>query len=484
MLIGSSENYYASSFSIIIDGPGLTTTANFDIKSVTGLEVDHNVEQPDENSRTSVIFDRGEFGFEVFDRMSNGDSFFAVLNSEITSADSVITASVSVTTRVGARTFTDRFVFTKKDMESTSNARDTKITARLGFDIDLSKTVEQYFTDDASEIVPIDLTGNGIKDHDGVLAGTFINDVLSKINTAANIINNSIWFSSTDSSARGGGNHFCLINDGLADKQTIGQLFFQMAASEGSVFGTMMGDTYFTERRSGSANTITTADIEKGSLVLKPSDGDVYRGISVIFKSSSGNFVDWASDSDADSGVDTGSSNNQGDEVISTDATGGEFDANDLIYFGDDNREIYIVAEPNTGSQVAVTRPLAFNVASGLDVMKIDVLNIYGRKSLALRYVSPILARVTYNSGSSMYNDLSDSPGVANDGVASNSAVLGAEKQAKVGFTVLGIEKVRPYQEITLDNSFPASVANKTFFVETFKADYMNDKVEIELHEI
>lgn len=492
-LTSSGNTKYASSISFTVDSTSLSSTTSFDVLEMGEVGINHSLDTLDADFNNRVLFDLGTFTFRVYDIMANGSSFFNTIDSEVTDATERIFVKIDVTTRVGARSFTDRWYFTKKDMSMSGDGRYVSLECRTDFEYDITNSVKDYFGSSFKNATTISYRKSDLSTSNAVVVGDFIDDVLRMANQDSTRVNNSANFqdrnSDTDLATK---DTFVVLSQ---PTQTVQSAFFQLAAAEGSVVGNCLGYSYFTPRTTTGAETISTSDVDKGSFSVSVGY-NVYRGISVQFRldgsyfgiSGTSEFKDY---SESDSGVRVSSAITEGDTRFAVETSGGSPVAEDtipagsIIWFFDGNNQNVAFVEKQAQSVVYLSAPIEFDVPALRQIRTVRLFNPVGTKALSLAYVTACVAparRLT--ASSSTYDEVSSpSVDVVGDSIQRYSNAYSAEGQRRITMTILGIEKIKPHLPVTLDSSFDAQYRG-TYFISELSADYMTDKVTVTLHEV
>jgi len=439
-----------------------------------------------------VLFDRGSFEFTVYNIMADGTRFFDVLLDEV-SATTLLKVTLDVTSRgrsgVSARSFTDTFYFTTQDMSLSKDGFEVRVKSNGRFD-SLSTSVDAFINSGT----PITYRESATN-YDALVSGDFISDVLDIINPTATNYIASANFGAQNSSIIDNQFVYCLVGRASggsaiagADIQTIQSAFFQLASVDGAVIGTGLGYSYYSTRSSTPISTLSTSDIVKDSLT-RINKRNQYRGISINYKNTSISLPNWDYESESAITPTVTSNTSAGSYTIALTGAGiGDVLEGDIIYFGDsssvgDNRQVY-ECKSQDASNLVLTKPLATDISAGDKIFKLNTYNYGATKVVALYYETKTLFQAQYDLSNTRYDSVGSGSfsNPTNTGLQAYEGAYGAEGQARLILVVDGIDKVEPYDAITLDSTFSDKIAGN-YIVARWKADYEKDTIELELHE-
>lgn len=454
--------------SLSISQASLTGGQNMDVVEIGTIKGDFDLEE-DENESTSILFNLGEFSFTAFDKLSDGTSLFAALDG--LSATDLVQLDISFTTD-GGHAINDRYYFTIEEMEYDRNRRTTSINTAKQDAGDLQKDMVEFFNSDvaAGDIVPF--TGT-TTDTDSINTKDFIETALPLFNSSNTTINESNLYSTTVS---GGTTVMIVVKTDAAD---VDETLFELAASEGSIVGTMMGYNFFVTRQfsAGSTVSLNQSDIEDDTLKIKPGL-DSYVGIDVTFEGSS---INWSNFSSYSRLTTLAEDVNISETIIDVDSIAG-ISAGDFVLV---NEEIMYVESTSTG-QMTVKRGYRSDVtthSNGDHV--VEVYNPDAAKRLDVKFLNPVLAWAQYDSVNDEFDnvggEISSPTREGQDGYASG---YGANKARKVEFTILDIDKLDPFEAIQFDSSFPSIIQGDTFRPSELEYDLQEDKIMVKAYKI
>lgn len=495
--------------SITIDPDGNTSLPNTTMKvaDIGVLEADYDLKD-DSESANNVLFNLGEFRFDVFDRLGNGDSLFASLDS--ISSTTTIDVELDWTTNNG-RSWEERFQFNTSNIEYDYESR--KVTIESKYEFVLDETIGQIFGQDCSEVSLVGgfgesntpsaplcgLTPNGTDEIHCMTAEGFVNVILDNMNSSNTSVNGSEVAGGPV--APGSREFFVLGADATTSDYTRDQpakdLFYRLAVADGAILGSYLGYNFFIKRLDTTNNvSITTADVE--SINVQPTLED-YFGVRNVFQGI------------LNDSISGGTNNGTGwYNVLIGDDDGLNDDATKYtnIYF---ESNAFLLADTSS-NPVLDARQLFLGINASLDedasegdrILSVDSspsvsagdqifpLYSYDRSyevasstSNSITLAEPLRHDISSGTALLRFTDMNISEDTLDDSVNAYAKAYSADRDTRnIEISVFGLDTIKPYETFSLGSGFSTFLSGETFRPSKMTYDLKADKIKVKAYQI
>lgn len=457
---------------------------------ISEASIEFDIEETS-NKATELLFTPAKFEFTAFDKLDNGDSLFDVIDSNLSSTDT-ITITFDFTTDGGTSWTDDIIECTKNDISYSRERREVSFSGN--YILSATSTVSDIFV-----LAGTDTFNSSGSTKDCVPARDYINTVLSELFPGTTDINNTDKFSSDPTS----GDTWVVFDDhnGNVYKQETNALsvLYRLAAVDGSVVGTMMGFNFVTNRLD-TTEDVSISEDDVSSLDIQPGLNN-YRHISALIFGILGTDTPDSWGSSAILFGDSDGLNTEADKQLDLlyymlelqpavyDGVNDEYDDDGSPFFTDTTEDLSTDAEEGAFQLDISGDPslVEDDFMSFSDKYELYLVNASDASRLELK--TPLRRQVSAQFSTGGNKSIrkivsSGRQGLASHAIDCYGKAYGADGSRLIEITILDVDTLNPDETFTLGSSFPASVQNQTFRPSKLTYDYIADRIKINAYQI